>query len=77
MHACGVTSSPDLRDQLAALREAGVVEAELDEKGCLRRVMFGAPALPAPVIAGARPFRDEDEDRFGSSGFRPGARGEG
>jgi len=67
-----------LAAQLAALREAGVVEAELSEKGELRRVMFGAqPLLTAPAgLRGPVPPRDEDEDRFGSTGYRPGPRGE-
>lgn len=66
-----------LAAQLAALREAGVVEAELSEKGELRRVMFGAQPLVAPAgLRGPVPPRDEDEDRFGSTGYRPGPRGE-
>ncbi len=66
-----------LAAQLAALREAGVVEAELSEKGELRRVMFGALPLVAPAaLRGPVPPRDEDEDRFGSTGYRPGPRGE-
>lgn len=66
-----------LRAQLAALREAGAVEAEFDDDGRLRRVVLGTQPQALPLPVGLRgPLRDEDEDRFGSSGMQP-ARGGG